>query len=450
MKRSIETSPILVIGCDEDAVRSLDDILVRDGFQRVHTFTDSRRVLPAFREVGPDLAVIDLHMPHMDGLEVMRQIRARLPSREYFPFLLISGNGDPGVRQRALRGGANDFLGKPFDAGEVTARVRNLLHTRHLHSRVSQLLRQRTNELRGARAEMAERLAAVAEFVDVDAGHPRRVGELSAAIGDALGLPTAEVALLRRAAQLHDIGKVALPDVLLLRPGPLDVEEMDLVKSHTSVGARMLSGSRSPLLQMAQEIALHHHDNWDGSGYTPGLATDAIPLVARIVAIADVYDALTHERPYKQAWSADEALTWIRSQSGQKFDPAVVDALILAIGELVPSDAYAHEGKARAVAGRAPQRLDQWMSDPAATQNPRAAGGGMEITVYHVFTKATGWAVEREGASQAEGVYPTEEAAIARGRELCLASQPSRLKVHKSEAIEIEYGYGQDPHSSAD
>jgi putative two-component system response regulator len=268
----------------------------------------------------------------------MAQILSRMPRGEYFPILVVSGDLDRPAKQRALRGGAKDFITKPFDAPEVTARVRNLLETRRLYTHMRRRVRRRTRSLRRAELEIAGRLAAVAELKDYsNAEHTMRVGELSAAIGRGMRLPTDQVALLRRAAPLHDLGKLAIPDALLLRPGPLTLGEMDLVKFHTTIGARLLSGSRSRLLQMAEEIALYHHENWDGTGYTPGLAAETIPLPGRIVAVADVWDALTHERPYKSAWTGEEALAWIRSQAGQKFDPAAVDALILALGGLTPT-----------------------------------------------------------------------------------------------------------------
>jgi putative two-component system response regulator len=332
MKSSVYRCPILVVDDELEIVTLLERILQRAGFKEVRGLTDARRTLPVFREMKPDLVVLDLNMPHLDGLQVMRQIHGRLAQGEYFPFLLISGDLDPQTRKRALHSGGKDFISKPFEPVEVAARVRNLLETRRLYMRMESFVRRRTARLRRAELEVAERLAAVAELRDYgDELHTRRVGDLSAAIARALGMPADEVALIRRAAPLHDIGKVAIVEDVLLRPGTLSLAEMDSVKAHTSAGARLLSGSRSRLLQMAEEIALYHHENWDGTGYTPGLAGDAIPLPGRIVAIADVYDALTHKRPYKEAWPDADALGWIQTQKGRKFDPAVVDALVVAL-----------------------------------------------------------------------------------------------------------------------
>jgi len=186
-----------------------------------------------------------------------------------------------------------------------------------------------SRELEAAQYEMLSRLAAAAEFRDDETGqHTRRVGEISVAIAEALGRPAAEVELIRIAAPLHDVGKIAIPDALLAKPGKLTAEEFDQMKTHTTVGARMLSGSRFALLDVAERIALTHHEKWDGNGYPAGLAGHAIPLAGRIVAVADVFDALTHERPYKAAWSEADAIDEIAAQAGHHFDPRVVETFL--------------------------------------------------------------------------------------------------------------------------
>lgn len=189
--------------------------------------------------------------------------------------------------------------------------------------------------LRAAEIDMANRLALVAEYRDYpDGAHVQRVGRISAILAARSGMAAADVEIIRLAAPLHDIGKIAIPDEILLKPAPLTLDELDLMKSHTTVGARMLSGSRSTILAMAEDIALYHHENWDGTGYTPGLRGENIPLPGRIVAVADVFDALTHARPYKRAWTSNDALDWIVSMRSRKFDPGVVDALTAAIAEI--------------------------------------------------------------------------------------------------------------------
>ena len=168
--------------------------------------------------------------------------------------------------------------------------------------------------------------------------HLEGVASLAAAFGRALRLEGEELDVLVRAAELHDIGKIAIPESILLKPGALTLEEFDIMQSHTTLGGKLLGGSDSDVFKLAEEIALYHHENFDGTGYTPGLAGEAIPMVARIVSIADVFDALTHERPYKRAWSWEEAVDWISEQAGQKFDPAAVEAFRETQAVRMPSD----------------------------------------------------------------------------------------------------------------
>lgn len=183
--------------------------------------------------------------------------------------------------------------------------------------------------------DLAHRLARIAEFRDYpDGAHVERVGRLSEILAARIGVPESDVAIIRLAAPLHDIGKIAIPDDILLKPAPLTLDELDIAKSHTTVGARLLDGSPSPILRMAADIALYHHENWDGTGYTPGIRQENIPLPARIVSVADVFDALTHPRPYKRAWSSSDALEWIVSMRARKFDPAVVDAVTVTMAEI--------------------------------------------------------------------------------------------------------------------
>jgi putative two-component system response regulator len=194
--------------------------------------------------------------------------------------------------------------------------------------------RRTTRELRHAQFEMLARLAAAAELHDDDTGrHTHRVGELSARIAERAGLPHDDVDHLQLAAALHDVGKIAVPDAVLAKRGKLTDAEFARMRTHTTVGAQMLSGSAHQLVAMAEEIALTHHERWDGGGYPAGLAGDAIPITGRIVAVADVFDALTHRRPYKRAWSAADAIAEMRRQSAQQFDPQVLDVFLSRVGE---------------------------------------------------------------------------------------------------------------------
>jgi putative two-component system response regulator len=234
----------------------------------------------------------------------------------------------------ALALGVRDFVTKPFDHEEVRLRVGNLLEMRLLQLQakastdlLEDRVRQRTLQLENARLELLKRLAIAAEYRDHESEqHAQRIGHTSSLLASKLRLAAREVYRILHAAPLHDIGKIAIPDAILLKPGRLTPQEFEALKTHPVVGARILGGSRSRLLQVASEIAATHHEHWDGRGYPDGLSGEEIPLSGRIVAVADVFDALTHERPYKPAWSTDQAVAEIIEQSGRQFDPAVVAA----------------------------------------------------------------------------------------------------------------------------
>jgi putative two-component system response regulator len=320
------TARILIIEDDAAIVRLLERILRQAGYTHLRSVDDSRLALPAYREHEPDLLLLDLHMPYLDGLSVLRQIQPRVAPSEFLPVVFLTGDESASAKQQALSVGASDFLTKPFDAAEVVLRIGNLLRLRRAHAELYRLVDEARSRLRRAHLEMAERLALLAEFRDtLDASVPAQVGILAAQIAEEMGLPEEEVTVLRHAAPLHDVGMIALPQILA-KDGLLTLEEIDALKTHTSIGARILAGSESPILRLAEEIALYHHENWDGTGYTPGLSGEAIPLVARIVAVADTFDAMTRERTYQAAHSVEDAAAWIESQAGQKFDPKVVEA----------------------------------------------------------------------------------------------------------------------------
>jgi len=326
---------ILIVDDQPSNVMLLEGILQEEDFTASRGLTDSRQALPVFLEYQPDLILLDLQMPYMNGFEVMKQLRGRVPPGTFLPILMLTADITPESKRHALAEGATDFLTKPFDNTEVVLRIRNLLQTRSLHLQLQdqnqvleQKVRERTLELEQTQVEILERLALASEYRDDDTGeHTKRVGHMSAQIAQTLGLLEEEVELIRRAAPLHDVGKIAIPDSILLKPGKLTPEEFEQMKTHTTIGAKMLSGGRFPLLQMAEEIALTHHERWDGTGYLK-LHGETIPLVGRIVAVADVFDALTNERPYKKAWPRNEAIEEIQRQGGRQFDPRIVEAFL--------------------------------------------------------------------------------------------------------------------------
>ena len=327
---------ILIVDDQPPNVEVLVRMLEREGYHNLKSTTDSREALPLFIEFQPDLILLDLVMPHLDGLEVIELLRRYIPDSTYLPILVLTAESAPEAKQRALSAGARDFLTKPFDRTEVLLRIRNLLETRLLHrqlegmnERLEEKVSTRTRELEEARQETLERLALAAERRDDDTGeHLRRVGTLSALVALALELSRVDVQLIGAAAPLHDVGKIGISDAILLKPGKLTPEEFDQIKTHSTIGAHILAGSSIPVLRLAEEIALRHHERWDGTGYPGGMRGEEIPMSARIVAVTDVYDALTHKRVYKEAWPLEKALEEIRSQRGRHFDPRVAEAFL--------------------------------------------------------------------------------------------------------------------------
>jgi putative two-component system response regulator len=343
---------ILIVDDQESNLRLLERVLTNAGYSSFVSTSDPLKAVDLYVQYRPDLVVLDLHMPQLDGLGVLERLNAHVPADAYVPVLVLTGDLSPTSKQRALSAGAKDFLGKPFDPLEVVLRIKNLLEARSLYvtlQRQNDVLEdkvaQRRIELEDAQLEILERLGRTAEFRDDDTmQHTQRVGAISARIAEVLGLPSTLARTLRLAAPLHDIGKIGVPDNILLKLGKLTEQEYDVIKTHTTIGARILSGSSHLLLQMAEQIAQTHHERWDGNGYLTGLKGEDIPLVSRIVAVADVFDALTHQRPYKDPWPVDEALKEIESQSGLQFDPDVVAALRQVVEEEQQARETAEEG----------------------------------------------------------------------------------------------------------
>jgi putative two-component system response regulator len=331
----VKASKVLIVDDEEANVQLLERLLRGEGYARIASTTDPRQALPAFQKFQPDLLLLDLMMPHLDGYAVMKQLKPRIPPGGFFPILVITADVSTPTKHRTLADGATDFLTKPIDAAEVVLRVHNLLETRCLYhrlegenERLEVKVRDRTQELENTQLEVLARLALAAEYRDDNTGeHTRRVGHMSALLAEALGLPRTQVTLIRQAAPLHDVGKIGISDAILLKPGKLTPEESDIIKNHVGIGAKMLHGGLYALVQMAETIALTHHERWDGMGYH-GLKGENIPLPGRIVTVADVFDALTHARPYKKAWPIAQAREEIARQSGRQFDPHVADAFI--------------------------------------------------------------------------------------------------------------------------
>jgi putative two-component system response regulator len=336
---------ILIVDDQEANLRLLQAILKWAGYTDIVATADSREVFHICDELQPDLILLDLMMPYLDGFQVMQQLTSRLTDVGYLPILVLTADVTPEAKQQALSLGAKDFLTKPFDRNEVLLRIDNLLDTRFLYLQLqgqNQVLeksvQERTQELEQAQFEVLERLTIAAEYRDDETGqHTRRVGYVSTLLARASGLSEYEVELIERVAPLHDVGKIGIPDDILLKSAKLTAYEFEVMKTHTIIGARILSGGHSNMVKMAQTIALTHHERWDGTGYPHGLRGASIPRVGRIVALADTFDALTHKRPYKEPWPIDRAVAEIERQSGKQFDPHLVEVFLqLGVQTLTP------------------------------------------------------------------------------------------------------------------
>jgi len=299
------------------------------------SFTDPEEGLAWCLSRDPDLIIVDFMMPGLDGIELTRRLRLAAATA-HTPVLMVTAAHEKEVRYRALEEGVTDFLTKPLDKMEFVSRLKNMLALRKSHLSLADRAETLAAEVRKATAEVHEReretifrLAKAAEFRDPDTGaHIMRMANFSQLIAAKLDLPGRDQEMILQAAPMHDVGKLGTPDHILLKPARLTVQEYDLMKRHPVIGYEILKDSASPVLQMAAQIALSHHEKFDGSGYPYGLARDDIPVLGRIVAVADVFDALTSERPYKRAWEVDRAVTFLQDGRGNHFDPDCVDAFL--------------------------------------------------------------------------------------------------------------------------
>jgi two-component system response regulator RpfG len=313
----------------EQVVLGLDDRVRVEAFARP---VDA--VVWATRHVA-DLVLVDYMMPDMDGIEFVKRLRS-LPGYEHVPMVMVTVHDDRKVRYAALDAGITDFLTKPVDGRECLARCRNLLTLRRqqlaLEDRrrlLEHMVEDATREVREREKETLLRLARAGEFRDEETGyHLIRMSRYSRLIASAIGLDRDEAETIELASPLHDIGKIGIPDGILLKPGALDDAEWAVMRRHPLIGHEILKGSASKYVRMGALIALGHHEKYDGSGYPNGLVGDHIPLCARIVAVADVYDALTSVRPYKLAWSSEEAYDYLLAQRGKHLDPRLVEAFL--------------------------------------------------------------------------------------------------------------------------
>lgn len=335
-EKDIKDSRILIIDDEVANVILIEKILSLDGYTNFQSTTDSTKALELYQEEKPHLILLDLNMPVFDGFDVMHQLTAVAGDDDFPSILVLTAQTDRDTRIRALGSGAKDYVHKPFDRVELLSRIRNQLEVKRLHETIQdqnnyleEKVAERTKELHDTRLEVIHRLGLAAEYRDNETGlHIIRMSKVSAELAGAVGLPEDECELILNSSPMHDIGKLGIPDSVLLKPGKLNDEEWEVMKTHTLIGAEILSGGDSELLKQALLIAMTHHEKWDGSGYPKGLKGEEIPLVGRIVALADVFDALTSERPYKKAWPVKEAIDYIKEMSGKQFDPELVEIFV--------------------------------------------------------------------------------------------------------------------------
>ena len=339
---------ILLVDDAEADLILLMRLLEPEGYQ-ILTARDGAEALEAVRKSPPDVILLDLRMPGMDGFEAAKALKGHRDTT-HIPIVMVSAMGDAEFRVKALELGVDDFLAKPVDGVELKARVRSSLKIKAYNDQMRQYqkdieteVERRTQQLRLALERLKEtsldcifRLSRAGEYKDDDTGgHIQRMSHFAAAAARKLGLDSIMVEGILYAAPMHDIGKIGIPERILLKPGELNPHEWEIMKTHTTIGARILEGGRGGYLKMGEVIAMTHHEKWDGSGYPVGLRGPTIPVAGRVTAIADVFDALTSKRPYREPYSLDTALTIIRNGRGTHFDPDVVDAFLAVQGEIL-------------------------------------------------------------------------------------------------------------------
>ena len=323
----------LLLVTDDAADRErLGQLLADAGYSDIISSDDPTAAHQLAVSERPDLVLIDADIPELSD-HALAKLHHLTQEPRRLPVLALTADAGADARRRALSLGVHDFIGRPIDETELRFRVHNALRTRRLEQQLedhdailSDALRDRMSELETTRESLSV-LAVIAEYHDDDTyQHAQRVGIGASLIAQALELPEPFVVMIRDAAPLHDIGKVGISRRILLKPDKLTPAEWMHMMRHVEIGARILASAQSPVLRLAGEIARTHHERWDGNGYLAGLSGQDIPIAGRITALADVWDTLTHQRPYKAAWDEDRALTEIRSQAGAHFDPRVVEA----------------------------------------------------------------------------------------------------------------------------
>jgi putative two-component system response regulator len=338
----LKQASILVVDDELANVRLLEKILSTMGYCNVVCTQDPLQVESLYKEHNSDLILLDIDMPILDGYGVMEQLK-ELTENHPPAILVLTAQQMQSFRQRALDSGARDYVTKPFDANELLSRIRNLLEVKMAHKFMhyqneilEQKVQERTQLIHDTRLQVVRRLGRAAEYRDEETGlHIIRMSKMAVVIAKAAGMNEEQCDLLLNAAPMHDIGKIGIPDQILLKPGIFEPDEWTVMQTHAQIGADILSGDDSDLMSMAHDIAISHHEKWNGKGYPNRLEGEAIPLVGRVTALADVFDALTSVRPYKMAWSIEKAVDLIKEERGQHFDPRLVDLFLENLSEII-------------------------------------------------------------------------------------------------------------------
>ena len=325
---------VLIVDDEVPMVEFLTTLLFVAGYTQIRGVTDSREAALAFEQFTPDLVLLDLNMPILDGLDVLEQLQALMPEDAPVPVVMLTASHNEGSKTKALEMGASDYISKPFSPIEVRLRIANLLTTRFVQLSLRNQNRVLRNDLRSRADDDAERFNALKQLA-IEAerkatggtNHPQRVANLAGLIAEEMDAPEEDRDRIHEGAFLHDIGKIGIPEEILHKPGSLTGDEFEVVKRHTALGASILSGADNPVFETAREIAITHHERWDGTGYA-GLTGEAIPLGGRITALAETFDVLVHDRPHRKAISVADAIDRIAEQTGTQFDPDIVRAFL--------------------------------------------------------------------------------------------------------------------------
>ena len=334
MSNLLPKQSILVVDDIPDNIDLLTEVLAADYHIRVAT-SGEKALKIVYSDNPPDLILLDIMMPGLSGLEICRRLKAN-PDRRRIPIIFVTAMTSIADEERGLEIGAVDYITKPISPPIVRARVRTHLALYDQSRELERMVRQRTHELITTRQQIIRRLGRAAEFKDNETGnHVLRMSHYSRLIAEAHGLGTEAADIVFSTAPMHDIGKIGIPDSILLKPGKLDADEWEIMRQHPLMGAEIIGKHDNELLETARIISLSHHEKWDGSGYPLGLKGEEIPLEGRIVALADVLDALLSKRPYKPAFSVEHSLELIEAESGRHFDPALMVALKKALPEIL-------------------------------------------------------------------------------------------------------------------